>query len=127
MKKLLIILFSLGLAFGAAAQHHGGRHGGVKPHVSVGIGTHVPYSYGHGFYGFGHSPFYPYPPVYSYRPSRLALEIEDIRIDYKDRIWSAKHDKTLSRSERRAIVRKLKYQRDQAIVEAQQNYYRRRW
>jgi hypothetical protein len=43
MKKLMIVLFSLGLAYGASAQrgHFGGFHGGVygRPQVVVGVGA----------------------------------------------------------------------------------------
>src|SRR5438309_12101840 len=87
-KKLLIVLFSLGLAFGASAQrggHYvGGYHGGgvafyPRTYVGVGLGFGY-YPYG-GFYGPWSPWGYPYPPYYygyGAMPSRLALQIEDI-------------------------------------------------
>ncbi|MFL5787470.1 MAG: hypothetical protein ACJ748_05415 [Flavisolibacter sp.] len=126
MKKLLIILFALGLTVGASAQRYGHRghyyRGGgvfVRPRVYVGIGAFAPY------YGYGY-PYYSYPPMYSARPSRLEMQIEDIKADYKDRIWSVKHDRSLSHAERRSKVRELKHEREQAIYDARHNYYKSR-
>ena len=126
MKKLLIILFSVGLALGASAQRHiggGGVHV-VRPRVAI-IGGYAPFSpyYGYG-YGFGYSPFYAFPPSYTSRPSKLDLQIEDIRNDYKDRIWSVKHDDSLSKQDRKAKVRELKHDREAAIIDAKRNYYK---
>ena len=126
MKKLLIILFSVGLALGATAQGHGG--GGyhyVRPRVVIGIGAYAP------FYPFGYSPFYPYPYYgygygYSHRPTKLDLQIEDIKNDYKDRIWSVKHDDNLPRKERKQKVHELKHERDDAITQAKKDYYKTR-
>ena len=89
--------------------------------VSIGIG---------GGYSPYHSPFYrPYPsystPIYS-RTTRLDNEIANIRADYNDRIWYARHDKSFSKSERKAEIRRLKSERDRAIRDAQYSYYRRR-
>ena len=129
MKKLLIVLFSLGLAFGAFAQkghyHRGGYHV-VRPRVIVGVGT--------GFYSPFYSPFYrPYSPFYSpygsfynSKPSRLDLEIQDIRLDYEDRINSVKMDDGLSRKEKRQRIKNLKYDRDKAIIDAKKDYYYKR-
>ena len=122
MKRLLIILLSLGLVVSASAQHvHGGAY--YRPRVIVGVGAGFgPMFYPYGFY----SPFYPYGPYYNgyHRPSKLDMKIEDIRNDYKDRIWSVKHDKTITRKERRQKVREMKHERDQAIYDAKHNYYR---
>lgn len=125
MKKLFIILFSFGLALGASAQRHGGGggvHRVIRPHVTV-IGGYAPFYPYYGL-GYGFSPFYPYPPVYANRPSRLELQIEDIKNDYKDQIWSARHDDSLSRKERKAKVHELKHDRDAAIIDARKNYYK---
>ncbi len=65
MKKLLFVLLSIGLAFGAAAQKvivRGGTHHYVRPHVAVGLGL-----------GYGYAPFYPYygfNPGMAHRPMR---------------------------------------------------------
>lgn len=131
MKKLFIILFSLGIAAGASAQGHwrgGASHVYVHPRTTVRIGAYAPY----GYYGYGY-PFgmaYGYPwygnPYYDqeYMPSKLQLEIQDIKNDYKDRIWSARHDKSLSKADRRNEIHQLKSERDRAIIDAQRNYYR---
>ncbi|MDP4263814.1 MAG: hypothetical protein Q8941_14900 [Bacteroidota bacterium] len=123
MKKLLIILAVSGLAISASAQrfsHGGGRYYG-RSRVVISTGIYAPY-YPYGYYGY---PFYAYPYGYMERPTRLELKIEDIRNDYQDKIWSARHDKSLSRKERKETVHRLKQERDQAIIDARRNYYKR--
>ena len=126
MKQILVITLAMVMALGASAQHrfyHGGIGGGYRfagPRVSIGIGAPL-YPY------YGYSPYYGYPGTYygnSYRPSKLTLKIEDIKNDYDDRIWSAKHDTSLSRKERRELVHNLKRERDQAVIDAKRNYYK---
>lgn len=128
MKTIVMFCLALVIAGAASAQKYD-RHRAPRPRVrtsiSVGIGSpyYSPY--------YSPSPFYrPYPyystPVYS-RPSRLDMEIADIKADYNDRIWSAKHDNSLSKSERKAEVRRLKSERDRAIREAEYSYHRRRY
>ena len=95
----------------------------VRTSISVGIGS--PY------YSPYYTPYYrPYPsystPIYS-RPTRLDNEIADIKADYNDRIWSARHDRSLSKSERKAVIRRLKSERDRAVRDAEYNYHRRRY
>jgi hypothetical protein len=122
MKKLLIVMISITLAGSVSAQHF--SHGGgayYHPRVVV-TGGFYPY-YGLGF-GFG--PFYPYYPYgngYS-RPSKMTIQIQDIKNDYKDKIWSAKHDTSLTRKERRMKVHELKVERDNAINDLKRNYYK---
>ncbi len=128
MKKLMVIVVALGLAMGASAQHgrgFGGGHAYFAPRVSVGVGLgYSPFYYSpFGYYPFG------YPYGYngynrSYRPSKLQVQIEDIKNDYSDKIWSAKHDTNLSRKERRREVHELKSERDQAINDAKRSYYK---
>ena len=65
-----------------------------------------------------------YFPVYSVRPSRMSIKIEDIRADYRERIREARHNKSISRKERKQEIRRLKVERDHQIREAQMNYYR---
>jgi hypothetical protein len=124
MKKLLIVMISLALAGTVSAQRfsHGG---GVYYHPRVIVtGGFYPY------YGFGFGPFYPYSPYgygygYGYnRPSKMAMQIVDVKNDYKDKIWSAKHDTSLTRKERRMKVHELKVQRDNAIEDIKRNYYK---
>ncbi len=130
-KKLLIVLFSLGLAFSASAQRGGhvgigGYYkGGARfyPHtyIGVGFGYYPFFPYG-GFYGpWG----YPYSPYYGYgaMPSRLGLQIEDIKNDYNAQIRDVKDDKTLTHKEKRAKINQLKHDRDADIIQARRDYY----
>ncbi|HLK29315.1 MAG TPA: hypothetical protein VKT28_12110 [Puia sp.] len=120
MKKLLIVMISLALAGTASAQRFG--HGGVyyRPRVVISSGFYPYYGV-----GFGFNPFFPYGyPYYNNRPSKLDLQIQDIKNDYKDKIWSAKHDTSLTRKERRDTVHQLKVQRDNEINDLKKNYYR---
>jgi hypothetical protein len=125
MKKFLIVLLAIGLALGASAQRggHGGGHyyGGGRSRVIVSTGVYAPFGYG--YYGY---PLYPYSYGYPERPTRLELRVEDIRNDYRDRIWSARHDKSISRKERKATIHRLKHERDQAIIDVRRNYYKTR-
>ena len=129
-KKLLIVLFSLGLAFGASAQRgghfSGGYHGGgvaFYPRTYVGVGL------GFGYYPYGglYGPWgYPYPPYYygyGAMPSRLALQIDDIKNDYNAQIRDVKQDKSLTRKDRRAKINQLKHDRDAAVIQARRDYY----
>jgi hypothetical protein len=128
MKKLMVIVVALGLAMGASAQRFGHGYGGghtyiAPPRVSVGIG----YGYSPFYYSpFGYSPYYGYDNMYArpYRPSKLELQIEDIKNDYADKIWSAKQDNSLTRKERRKVVHQLRAERDQAVIDAKRNYYK---
>jgi hypothetical protein len=130
MKKLIIAFAAVILTLGASAQrgYHGGNRGGYHGRPVYRGRSSVRISAGLGYYS---NPFYsPYyygsPGYYSYsRPSRLSLEIEDIKADYKDKIWSARHDKSLSRSERKKTIHDLKSERDNEIREAERTYYRR--
>ncbi|MFI5186046.1 MAG: hypothetical protein ACHQF0_04940 [Chitinophagales bacterium] len=123
MKKLFVILLSMIIVMSASAQvkYGGGHFYRPRTRVIVGVGAgfypwYNPYGYGYWGYPLGY-------PYYA-RPSRLGLKIEDIRADYRDRIWSARHDKSLSRSERKKEVRQLKSERDAAIRDAERNYHR---
>jgi len=125
MKKLLIMLFALGVVAGASAQrvHISGGYHYNRPRVAVVYGAFAPL---YPYYGFGYSPFgYPYYNPYGYnRPSKLTLQIEDIKNDYRDKIWSVKHNKSLSKHQRKDIIRELKTQRDQLINDKKRNYYK---
>lgn len=122
----LIAIFALGLVLHASAQKV------IRPvpryyprsHVAVGIGLGGwgPYS------PFWYNPWYAYPPGYYHRsrPSKLDFEIQDIQTDYKDRIWLARHDESLTRKERRKKVHTLKIERDREILQAKKDYYNNR-
>ena len=123
MKKLWIILMATGLALSVSAQksRYGGRPYYGRSRVVISSGVYSPYfSYGYGY------PFYSYPYDYYYggRPTKLELKIEDIKNDYGDKIWSARHDKSLPGKERRKNVHLLKHERDQAIIQAKRDYYK---
>jgi hypothetical protein len=125
MKTLLIIICGLGLTLSASAQRvvHVAPHY-VRPRVAVGVGFGAyPFYSPWGMY----APYYAYPPAfgYSHRPTKLDLQIEDIQNDYKDRIWSARHDESLSGRDRREKVHELKTERDAAITQAKRDYYKR--
>lgn len=120
MKKLLVLLVAVTLGIGASAQHrYIGRHY-YRPRTTVIVsGGYYPYyasPYGYGYWG---RPYY-----YYSRPSRLALEIEDIQTDYQDRIWSVRHDDRLTKREKKLRIHQLKSERDQAIRNAERNSYR---
>ena len=116
-------MISFALAGSVSAQHL--SHGGgtfYRPRVIV-TGGFYPY-YG---LGFGFSPFYPYSAYgngYYNRPSKMEMKVLDIKNDYKDKIWSARHDTSLTRKERKQKVHELKVQRDDAINDLKRNYYK---
>jgi len=140
MKKLIMVLLSLGLVLWAAAQrgHSSGGHGGsaihhsgsyfVRPRVSIGLGYYNPFG-PYGYYSpFFMSPYGPYAYPYYYgwhgRQSKLSMNVHDIRNDYADRIYSVKHDNRISHKERRQKVMALKKERDKAIQDEIMNYYK---
>jgi hypothetical protein len=119
------MLLSMGIVIAASAQHRGGGYRGHSYHprtrIVVGLGSGYyspyyplyPYDYGYGYYN---RPFY--------RPSGLQMKIADIEADYKDRIWSARHNRSLPKNERKQTIHRLRTQRDQAIRDAERNYYK---
>ena len=115
-----MIIAMVGLTFAASAQKFYAAHHYSRPRVMVSAGVYSPF-YPYGYLG----PYYPYPnTTYPVMPTRLEIKIDNIRNDYSDRIWSARHDKTISRTERRATILKLKHERDQAILDTKSNYYK---
>jgi len=133
MKKIFILLLSLGVAYGASAQRghtvivHGGYgyHGGWYPRTYVGVGFGFGYPWG--YYPYGYGPWYgPYPPYYygyGAMPNQLELQVRDIRNDYAAQIKEVKHDKALTHKERRAKIDQLKADREAAIVQARHDYF----
>lgn len=134
MKRILVLIVAVGLVFGASAQGH--RGGVVKrgaPRVTYviprvpAIGYYAPLypSYGWGYApAFGYNPFFGSSMYRPSRPSKLDLQIEDIRNDYGDRIKSARRDDALTRKERRAVIQKLRHDRTAAIIDAKRDYYK---
>lgn len=128
MKTALIVICALGLTLSASAQKVVRVAPHPRTHVSVGVG----FGGGYGYYPYSpywYNPWYAYPPGPGYyrssRPSKLDLEIQDINNDYKDKIWSARHDESLSGKQRRQAVHDLKHQRDTDILQAKKDYYKR--
>ena len=146
-RKLLILLFSLGLAFGASAQrgghgyvgggfHGGGFYGGYHyaPRVyyapsfyggwgwGLGLGWGMPGWYGPWGYPYGYPAYY-----YGHGPMPRALQeqIDGIKSDYKAQIKDVKHDKALSHSDRKQKINDLEQQRDAAVTQARHDYYNR--
>lgn len=74
------------------------------------------------------SPYGPYAYPYYYgwhgRASQLTQNVQGIRNDYADRIYSVKHDTRISHKERRQKVRELKREREKAIQDEIMNYYK---
>lgn len=126
MKTILMFCLAIVITSAVSAQKYGRPRypqSRVRSSISIGIGS--PY------YSPYRSPFYrSYPyygtPIYS-RPTGLEVEIANIKADYNDRIWSARHDKSLSKAERKREIRMLKSERDRAIREAEYSYHRRRY
>jgi hypothetical protein len=153
MKKLFILLFSLGLAYGASAQRgfagHGYAGGGFhgvyhaapryyapRVHYAPAFYGGLGWGWGWGL-GFGwgipgwYGPWgYPmaYPPYYYGRgvmPQALEVQIDGIKSDYKAQIKDVKHDRALSHDEKKAKINDLESQRDAAITQARHDFYNR--
>ena len=131
--KILMFCLAVLIAGAASAQRKYDRQRYAQPRVrtsiSVGIGSPY-YSPYYSPYSRPYSYRRPYPiysaPIYS-RPTMMDREIAEIKAEYEDRIWSARHDKSLSKSERKAEIRRLNSERDRAIRDAEYNYHRRRY
>jgi hypothetical protein len=122
MKKMIFIMAALVVTMTVSAQKRGGVYFRPRTHVIISGGYSPYYS---PYYNPWYGPQFYNAPVY-HRPSKLDLQIADIKNDYSDRIWSVKHDKSMSGKERRQEVRQLKHDRDKAIMDAKINYHRRR-
>lgn len=85
---------------------------------------------GGGFYPY-YRPYYGYnsfySPTYYYenRPSKLDLQIEDIKKDYDDKKWSVRHNDQLSGKEKRKEIRDLNHVMDVVITDTRKNYYKK--
>lgn len=126
MKKIIIVLLAvLSVTWVSArpAAPIGGFHAGGRTTVIVrGGGWYNPfYSPFSLYYGY---PMYPYATVPASRPTKLDLQIEDIRNNYTDKIRSARLDDQLTRKDRRQVIKNLKAQRDADILNAKKNFYK---
>jgi hypothetical protein len=126
MKKIMIVVFVLGLTMTVAAQRGHGTIGRSRV-IVVSPGFGFGYSPFYSPWGYGYGYPYGYPYGYStYRPSKLQREADELKADYDDKIKSAKHDKSISKDERKKIVAQLKTERDQAIHDLKANYYKQK-
>lgn len=126
MKKIIIVLLLAVTVQGASAMSLNGPvrgfHGGgfFHPRTTVVLGG--------GFYDPYFSPFYygyPYPYAAApYQPTKLDMQVANIKNEYADKIESVKLDKSLTGQERRAQVREFKRERDRAVLDAKRNYYK---
>jgi len=125
MKRLAL---ALALALGVQ-----GAFAMVPPRGGFGGGHYYPRStvvLGGGFYNPYFSPFgfyygYPYPYAAApYQPTKLDMEINDIKNEYADKIESVRMDNSLTGRERRSEVRDFRRERDQAVLDARRNYYK---
>ena len=129
----------------SAQKYNRGRYSQPRVRTSISVGVGSPYysPYRSPYYSPYRTPYsspffrsnpyrssrsFPYysTPVYS-RPSELDMEISDLRADYNDKIWYVRHDKSLSKSERKAEIRRLKSERDRAVRNAEYSYQRSRY
>jgi hypothetical protein len=123
MKRVFVMLSFMAIVIAASAQKRIGTqyYRYYRPRTSIvvsggyGYYPYYPMYYDYGFWG---------QPYYYHRPSKLTLQIEDIQSDYKDRIWSARHDDQLTKREKKQKIRELKSERDMAVRDAERNYYR---
>lgn len=126
MKKIIAVLVLTAMVKVASAMppmHGGGFRGGFYPRttVVVGGGFYSPYFSPFGFYGYPYGAPYAVAP---YQPTKLDIQVANIRNDYADKIESVKLDKDLTGKERRSQIRTFKRDRDQAVLEAKRNYYK---
>lgn len=125
--KTIIMAAALALTVSAAfAKAPGGpgiKGGGFyrpRTTIVVGGGFYSPFYAPFGYYGY---PYYPYATV-AQRPTKLDMEINDIKNDYADKIASVRLDRTLTGKQRREQIREFRRERDNAVLEARRNYYK---
>ena len=137
-------MLAFALTIGVNAQD--GKSNDVRSGRSVRVVRVVPvypaWGMGAGF-GWGYQPFNtwnswnawnnpyspfnnPFPQTRSQEPSKLDLEEQDIKNNFQFQINTVKNDKNLSRSERKQRVRELKFQRDDALIDARKTFYNNR-
>lgn len=121
MKKI-VMLFLTGLLFlNVSAQKivRGGYYRYPRTYIITGWSPY--YSYGY------YPPYWYYPSGRYYsRPSKLDMKLEDIKADYHDKIRSVRHDKSLTRVQRKETIRKLKAEQKKDLRDTRANYYKTR-
>lgn len=99
MKKILVLMFFFGLVITASAQHARVIIG--EPGIRIGIGA----GQGYGYHDF-----------------EFQRRIDQINMEYDNRIWSVEHDPYLSRRQKRRAVRELNFERDERIRDLRRWY-----
>lgn len=122
MKKVLIVLFSIIIGLSASAQ----KKVVVRPVIPLGPRVVYYYHphYWHPYYGMNYSWYYGQRPYYYHHTTKLERQIADIKNEYSDRIYSVRQDDSLTHHERRAKIRELKYECNEAVDDARKNYYK---
>jgi len=136
MKQIVVLLLILGIGVGAYAGPSVSqpvRSGRVvvvsprpvyRPHYynrysTFGWRYNSPY-YG---YGYGYSPYWGWSNTVPVQETQADLAVQEVRNDFGYQIANVRHDKSLSKAERKARIRQLRHERDQAIIEAKRKYY----
>jgi hypothetical protein len=125
MKKVIAIVFAFVAITSVSAQKVIRGGGGYYRRPVVVVGAYAPLYPYYGLYGYP----YMYPYGYGYdgyygRPSKLDMQIADIRHDYEDRIASVRMDKSMTGKERRDKIRDLRHERDKEVDNARADYYK---
>lgn len=116
-----MILLGVTIVTAASAKmpgHMGGGFAGPRTTIVVNSGFYSPFYSPFGYYGYSGYPYYQAPP------SKLDLQIMNIKTDYRDKISSVRMDDSLNGKARREKIRELKSERDHTILDAKRNYYK---
>ena len=116
---LLVILLSA-IVTSTFANVPGGHYRGGYRHSTIIINGGYGYGYYHPFGFYYGYPWYSTPAV----PTKLDMQIADIRNDYADKIKSVRLDNSLTRQEKREQVKEFKRDRKMDVMNAQRNYYK---
>lgn len=122
MKRIFLLVFLLSaIVTSAFANVQGGHYGRGYGHSTIIVNG-----------GYGYSPFYsPFGFYYGYpyysvaaMPTKLDMQIADIKNDYADKIKSVRLDNSLTRPEKREQIKEFKRDRNMDVMNAQRNYYK---
>lgn len=94
MKKVFVLLFSLGIVAAASAQY--GHYDYGRPDVRVGVRVG---------------------PDYRYDRFSYERRVAEINREFDTRIWNVQRNPFMSRHEKRKAIRELNWQRDQRLRE----------
>lgn len=120
MKRIFLLVFLLSAIVTSTFANVSGGHfrGGGYRHSTIiingGYGYYNPFGF---YYGY---PYYSAPAI----PTKLDMQIADIKNDYADKIKSVRLDNSLTRPEKREQIREFKRERNVDVMNAQRNYYK---